>query len=142
MRFWLSLLVWALCCVAVRAQDVPAEAPVAVEADLDARLSALFKVEPLDDSVRRPLELARAALLRARASRAQGDARSEERTEQLARAAIELAEARLRLLRERALLLAAQARRATSYAERETARRAMERERARVADLERASGSP
>jgi hypothetical protein len=109
----------------------------AQDADLAARIEALGRVPALEDGVRRPLELARAALQR---SAAASDAATKARTEGLARAAVELAEARLRLNRERMLLRAAQARRATSFAEKETARRALERERARLNQLER--GSP
>ena len=110
--------------------------------ELATRLQALERVDPLDDSVRRPLEFGRAALERARASRASGDVQAELRTLRLARAAVELAEARSRLLRERTLFLTAQARRNTSTAEQATAKRAMERERARARELERESAAP
>jgi hypothetical protein len=134
---WLCLLVLGLWSAGARAQAVPARPEPSSEvspSDLQGRLDALWRLPALDDSVRRPLELARAALERSRAA----DAATKLRTEGLARAAVELAEARLRLTRERMLLRAAQARRATSYAEKETARRALERERARVQQLERA----
>jgi hypothetical protein len=104
------------------------------DADLVARVEALRRQPALEDGVRRPLELARAALER---SKAATDSATKARTEGLARAAVELAEARMRLTRERMLLRAAQARRATSFAEKETARRAIERERARINQLER-----
>ncbi|HEY6882372.1 MAG TPA: hypothetical protein VI299_30280 [Polyangiales bacterium] len=108
--------------------------PSSPEEDLSARIEVLWHTPELDQSVRRPLELARAALQRWQAAT---DDATKTRTEGLARAAVELAEARMRALRERALLRAAQARRATSFAEKETARRALERERARVSQLER-----
>lgn len=117
------------------ASMVPAAS--AQDADLAARLSAISRQPGLDEGVRRPLELARAALERARVAK---DAATKARTEGLARAAVELAEARMRLSRERMLLRAAQARRATSFAEKEIARRAIERERARLSQLER--GNP
>jgi hypothetical protein len=110
--------------------------------ELTARLTALLRLERLDDSVRRPLDFARAALERSRMSHGLGDLASEQRTRQLARAAVELAEARLRLLRERALFTATQARRNLATAEEATARRALERERARALELQRESAAP
>lgn len=127
MRVGLLCLLLMLC-TPVQAQPSPAGE------DLRARVEALWRLPELDPSVRRPLELARAALDR---SRTAADDATKARTEGLARAAVELAEARMRALRERTLLRAAQARRATSFAEKETARRALERERARVIQLER-----
>jgi hypothetical protein len=110
--------------------------------ELRARIEAIQRGEPLDDSVQRPLDFARAALERSRASHAVGDGASETRTQKLARAAVELAEARLRLLRERSLFLAARARHEGSSAELAVAQRALERERARARELERASAAP
>ncbi len=127
MRLCLLLLFAVSLATVSHAQDV----------DLAARVEALWRLPALEDGVRRPLELARAALAR---SKAAPDAATKLRTEGLARAAVELAEARVRLARERLLLRAAQARRATAFAEKETARRAIERERARLNQLER--GTP
>jgi hypothetical protein len=122
MRLWCLLLLFAT--TVAHAED----------ADLAARVDALWRQPGLEEGVKRPLELARAALQR---SKDATDAATKARTEGLARAAVELAEARMRLTRERMLLRAAQARRATSFAEKETARRAIERERARINQLER-----
>jgi hypothetical protein len=118
------------------------DAGSAEQTELRARIAAIQRTEPLDDSVRRPLDFAKAALERSRASRVVGDAVSEQRTRQLSRAAVELAEARLRLLRERALFAAARARRNVATAELGIAQRALERDRARARELERASALP
>ena len=122
------------------AASAPLGAPEVSE--LASHLQTLERAEPLDDSVRRPVEFARAALERARSSRAAGDTQAELRTLRLARAAVELAEARSRLLRERTLFLATQARSNASTAEQATAKRAMEREKARARELERESAAP
>src|ERR1700712_229510 len=44
--------------------------------ELLSRLATLERIEPLDDSVKRPVEFAKAALERSRASRAVGDTQS------------------------------------------------------------------
>jgi type IV secretory pathway VirB10-like protein len=120
----------------------PVQSASAEQTELRARIVAIEHAEPLDNSVRRPIDFAKAALERSLASRAVNDQSSEQRTRQLARAAVELAEARLRLLRERALFLAAQTRRNVSTAELTTAQRALEHDRARARELERASAVP
>lgn len=112
------------------------------QTELRARIAVVERAEPLDASVQRPLEFAKAALERSRASRQVGDPASESRTLKLSRAAVELAEARLRLLGERALFSAAQARRNVATAELATAERALEHDRARARELERASSFP
>ncbi|MDB4989120.1 MAG: hypothetical protein JWN04_4298 [Myxococcaceae bacterium] len=124
----------------VAAPVAPGAPPELVE--LSTRIQALERNDPLDDSVRRPVDFSKAALDRSRASGALGDAAAEARTRQLARAAVELAEARLRLQRERALFALVQARRAASGAEQATAKQALERERARALELQRESGAP
>lgn len=110
--------------------------------ELRARIEAIGRGEPLDESVQRPLDFARAALERSLASHVVGDTASEARTQKLARAAVELAEARLRLLRERSLYLAARGRHEGASAELAVAQRALERERARARELQRASAMP
>jgi len=114
----------------------------AEQTELRARIVAIERSGPLDDSVRRPLDFAKAALERSRASRVVGDGASETRTRQLSRAAVELAEARLRLLRERALFAAARGRRNVATAELGIAQHALERDRSRARELERASALP
>ncbi|MDB4975763.1 MAG: hypothetical protein JWN48_4104 [Myxococcaceae bacterium] len=122
------------------AASAPASTPELTE--LAARIQALERIEPLDDSVQRAVDLARAALERAQASRVAHDADAEARTRQLARAAVELAEARLRMLRERALFVAVQARRQVAAAELAAARQALAKERARALELQRESAAP
>ena len=123
----------------------PAVAPVPVAGatpeynELNARILALSRVERLEDGVQRPLDFARAALERSRASTAAGDATSALRTRQLARAALELAEARLRLTRERALFVATQARRNASLQELASEQKTVARERERALELQRES---
>lgn len=110
--------------------------------ELSTRISALRRSEALDDSVRRPLELAESALERA-STRAQAhDVAGTERARQVASAALELAEARLLLLRERALERAARARREDAAARLEVAAQALARERQRADELEQASSTP
>lgn len=110
--------------------------------ELVERLRTLERAEQLDDSVRRPVALAHAALERARTRASAGDAASARRAEAIARAAVELAEARLLALRERSLLVAARARRALAEQTLEGATRALAREQARQRELERASVAP
>jgi hypothetical protein len=124
------------------AAPTDASATTAEQADLRARIDAIRRSEPLDESVERPLEFARAALERSRASHAVGDTASETRTQKLARAAVALAEARLRLLRERSLYLSARGRHDGASAELTVAQHALERERARARELQRASAVP
>lgn len=119
-----------------------ADVMTAEQNELRARIEALGRGQPLDDSVQRPLDFAKAAVERSRASRAVGDAASEARTQKLARAAVELAEARLRLLRERSLYLSARGRHDGASAELAVAQRALDRERARARELQRASQVP
>ncbi len=116
------------------ASEPPAQAAAAT--DFGARLRALERVESLDASVQRPLELAKAAAARADGRRQQGDEAGARRAEQVASAALELAEARLRLSRERSLLQATAARRVAASEERSTAERALAHERARLRELE------
>jgi len=122
--------------------ELLAKTMTAEQNELRARIEATQRAQPLDDSVQRPIDFARAALERSRASHVVGDTASEKRTQKLARAAVELADARLRLLRERALFSAARARRNVATAEIGIAQRALERERARARELERASAHP
>lgn len=110
--------------------------------ELAGRLSALERIEALDQSVVRPLLLAKEALARARAAALRGDDLARARAEELAGAALELSEARLGLVRERALLKATAARRQLSERERVVAERALELERARVQALQKAEPAP
>jgi len=115
-----------------------AHAQVAVgEHELRARLVALERVEQLDASVRRPLELAESALGRAKQRAAAGDEEGASRARRIAGVALELAEARLRLLRERALESGSAARRRTAEVDSERARAALARERERALSLAR-----
>ncbi|MEY4513418.1 MAG: hypothetical protein RLZZ450_5540, partial [Pseudomonadota bacterium] len=123
----------------VESAEALANTMTAEQNELRARIEAIRRGEPLDESVLRPLEFAKAALERSRASHAVGDTTSETRTQKLARAAVELAEARIRLLRERSLYLAARARHTGASADLTVAQRALDRERARARELQRAS---
>jgi hypothetical protein len=118
-----------------------AKTTTAEQDELRARIEVTERARPLDDSVQRPLDFAKAALERSRASQVAGDSASAKRTQKLAHAAVELADARLRLLRERALFSAAEARGNVSNAEIGVAQRALERERARARELERTSAA-
>jgi hypothetical protein len=123
----LSLLV-----VSVQAQSIEERA-------LRERLAGIARLEALDESVRRPVELATQALERAAQRNSAGDVSGAERARAIALAAVELAEARLHLLRERALQRAARQRRTQAADDVKAARSALERELARAREL---SGAP
>jgi hypothetical protein len=120
----------------------PGAARVDGDSELRVRLRLLQQSAQLDDSVRRPVELAKSALERASSRGALGDTSGELRARQIAAAALELAEARLTLLRERALWKAARARRLEAERADQTAERALARERQRAKELEQASTPP
>lgn len=127
-RLWSLLLGLWLCVVSAHAQGVDERA-------LRERLAGLARLEALDDSVRRPVELASQALERANERTRAGDVQGGERARAIALAAVELAEARLRLLRERALQRAARLRREQAIDELKAARSALERELTRAREL-------
>jgi hypothetical protein len=126
---------------AVAQPRVRAEASVG-ETELRARLVSLGRSERLDDSVRRPLELAASALERAKQRAAAGDRDGAMRAEGIARVAVELAEARLRLLGELALSRGSRSRRHAAEASEARARQALSREQERARELAQASATP
>jgi hypothetical protein len=137
MRLWLLFFCAASLVLSLRVAHAE---PLPGPPELEARVRALGRIDALDPSVSRPLTLAREAIERARVAAARGDSAGHGRATELAQAALELAEARLALLRERALLRAAEARRAQAERERAIADQALERERARLRELQSASG--
>lgn len=108
--------------------------------EIAARVSALARIDALDDSVLRPLDVAKQALARAARDEAAGRPDAVARDVALAHAAVTLAEARLRLVRERALYQAAAARRRAGEADRARADAALAREQARTAALQTKAG--